>query len=288
MNYSIIFCLIFTLVSSKLEVKHYKSFIQNAKDILADDSESCKSQTTKNNCIAQKISDPEMECCYITAEMKYNEKEESQKICEAIPKQIGEFEEIIELKQTNELVKEVYGYVIMNIDDIEEEMPEDFSATANIKCKKTDIDVKFDYSLTEEDKKVLKSENHCFDPLVKSIAEGNISSIDDNVKCEKMLLRQDSLKAGIECGYIKVEGKMDEETRSLKTCFPFHYDLYKKITKLKIMDVAREKIKETGFEGNIRVEFYNSKGKKVTFDTDNSMLLKSNLLLLLLIFLFMF
>lgn len=81
---------------------------------------------------------------------------------------------------------------------------------------------------------------------------------------------------------------MEGQTVSLKTCFPFNYNLYNKITQLKLMNFLIEKMKEAGIQDNVHIEFYNSKGKKVSFDTNNSMLLKSNLLLLLLIILFMF
>ena len=292
MKYSIIFCLALTLISSKFEGNLYKSFIQEAKDMLYDDSELCQQHETKDTCTAQKITTSDMECCYIKAKSTYNGTESNQEICQAMPSQIGEIKEIIEFKEAKELIKEVVGYSLVNIEikeDIPIKIPDDINITANIECKNTEINSGFSLSLTDDDKKALKSESHCFYPLASSIKEDDEipPSIDDSVKCEKFTLRQDSLNAGIECGYLKAEGKMEGQTVSLKTCFPFNYNLYNKITQLKLMNFLIEKIKETGIQDNVHIEFYNSKGKKVSFDTNNSMLLKSNLLLLLII-LFMF
>ena len=296
MNYSIIFCLVFTLINSKVEFNHYKSFVQITKDILSDDSddlEICEEQNNKDTCVAQKLTNKDNECCYLSGEIKYKLEEEQKSyygsVCEALPKEIGQLKEIIELKQTKELIKEVYGFVLMNTNVKEEDMPEDFSANGNITCKKTVIKADLSLSLTDGDKEKLKSPNHCFYPIFESISsdEDTPPFIDDSVKCEKYILRDDSLKAGIECGYVKAEAKVEGETQKLKTCFPFNKDLLKKITKLELMDKLREYIKKEGMEDNVHVEFYNSKGDKVTFDSNKSIFLTNNLLVLLLFILFM-
>ena len=48
-----------------------------------------------------------------------------------------------------------------------------------------------------------------------------------------------------------------------------------------------EYIKQEEMEVNVHVEFYNSKGDKVTFDSNKSIFLTNNLLVLLLFILFM-
>ena len=79
MNYSIIFCLVFTLINSKVEFNHYKSFVQITKDILSDDSddlEICEEQNNKDTCVAQKLTNKDNECCYLSGEIKYKLEEE--------------------------------------------------------------------------------------------------------------------------------------------------------------------------------------------------------------------
>lgn len=282
MNYSIIFCLVFALINSKLEINHFKSFVQKAKNILNEesDSEICRAQETQKKCTAKSLDNSEMQCCYISAEVEYNETKGNENFCEAVPKQIGELKEIIELKQTKELLKEVYGFILMNKEEESAEMAEEFSAKGNIKCSNTEINADISFSLTEDEKEMLKSEDHCFYLLANSLDSDEPPVIDSSVKCENFRLREASKKAGIECGYIKAEGKVEGESVTLKTCFPFNYDLLNKITKLKML---KEEFKEMGLEDNVHIEFYNSKGKKVTFDTNNSMFLKINLLLLFII-----
>ena len=142
MKYSIIFCLALTLISSKFEGNLYKSFIQEAKDMLYDDSELCQQHETKDTCTAQKITTSDMECCYISAKSAYNGTESNQEICQAMPSQIGEIKEIIDFKEAKELIKEVVGYSLVNIEikeDIPIKIPDDINITANIECKNTEI-----------------------------------------------------------------------------------------------------------------------------------------------------
>ena len=294
MHSSIIFCLVFTLISSKLENNHYKTLLKITKDILtddSDDSEICEEQETQKTCTAQKLIEPDMECCFLSAEIKYNDQEPvPQEMCQSLPKGLGEIKDIINLKQTKELIKELYGFVLVNLNQTE--MPDDFSVKLKMKCNDADIKTDFSFSLTDDDRDKLSSENHCFYPIYNATFDKNPPFIDDSVKCEKFFMRKDSLNAGLECGYIMAQATMENDTQSIKTCFPFNYDLLNKVTKLKLIQKLKEYIMDEDVEfDNLHIEFYNSKGKKVIFDTNdtdtnNSMILKSSLLLLFILFMF--
>lgn len=291
MQYSILFCLVFTLIHSKLEINRYKSFLNVAKNMLSseddDDTETCTNAENQKTCVNQKIDDP-MECCYLSGTFTQKGKDPQQeKVCQALPNRIGDIKDIITLAQTKELFKEVYGYVLVNGD--EEDMPDDFSSNIQINCKKVEIKTDFSFSLTDDDRRILSSDTHCFYPIYNSMEGGDgddFPYIDDSVKCENYLLRSDSKKAGIECGYLKAEVTYEKQTQTAKTCFPFNKELLTKVTKSKLfkeyinmMNMGMDDIK-------FNIEFYNAKGDKVKFDSTR--FLTSNLLILLLFILFMF
>ena len=315
MKYSIIFCFVFALINSKVEFTKYKSFVQIAKNMLEyeeSDEELCESHNIERTCIAQTLKNEENECCYLSGEIQYkdydgDERSEDGFICEAVPKKVTELKEILEYKETKELVKEVYGFVLVNEND---DMPEEFSGSGIIKCKNTEIKGDIDFSLTSDDKKKLKSENHCFYHIYSTMNNDRDEeydydddepyeedddeeiyippSIGDKEKCEDKLLRDDTKDAGIECGYLKVETKIENQPVSFKTCFPFNKKLLSKITNLKLVKQLKEQyLDKLELEENIHIEFYNSKGSKVTYDTNKSIFLSNNLLLLLFFILFM-
>ena len=277
--------------NSKVEINQHKTFLQITKDILSDysdDSEKCEKQknTTEDTCIAQKLIEPEMECCFLSAKVQYKGEEMPESTCESLPKGLGEIKDIINLKQTKELIKELYGFVLVNLNETETHLPDEFSVDLKMKCDDADIETALNFSLTDDDRDKLSSENHCFYPIYNSLSDKNPPFINNTVKCENFFMRKDSLNAGLECGYIKADAKMENMTQSMKTCFPFNYDLLNKVTKLKLIKKLKKYIMDEDID-NIHIEFYNSKGKKVIFDTNNSMIL-SNSLLLLLFILFMF
>lgn len=302
MKYSILFCLVFILINSKVEINHYKSFLKLTKDLLYDDDDSddsfkiCNKGKDRDICIKNNLPDSFLECCFLSAEFQnHGEDPQSESLCQALPKKIGEIENIVKLKQTKELIKEVYGFILVNIvnkeDDEkgEQKMPDDFSANLGIKCQDTNFNVDFSFNLTDDDRAKLSSENHCFFKIFNSTEDELPPYIDNTVKCENYLMRNDSLNAGLECGYIKVDAKLNENTQSMKSCFPFNYKLLKEITNLNLIKKLKEQyLTPMGLDSfNVHVEFYNSKGDKVTYDTNKSLIISINLLLLLFI-LFMF
>ena len=345
MKYSIIFCLVFALIYSKVELNKYKSFAKIAKNLLFnnhkkmdsddddynydddddnydyndrydyddyddyDDNHMCRQRRIKDTCVAQSLSGKEMECCFLEGSIKYTRYDrdviEDGSFCQMLPKEVDDAKEIIKLKQTKELVKEVYAFAAVNGGD----MPDTLSASGTISCPnikefKQDISI----SLTRADKNKSNRKNHCFYPIYKSIYDRDYDyddddydyhdedydydedddydydydippSIDDDEKCEERYLREDSKNAGIECGYLKVDATIKGRAASYKTCFPFNKEFLNKITKLKLIDEYKDQYLDKRSD-RIKVEFYNAKGSKVTYDTNKSIFLSNNLLLL--------
>ena len=63
-------------------------------------------------------------------------------------------------------------------------MPDDFSVKLKMKCNDADIKTDFSFSLTDDDRDKLSSENHCFYPIYNATFDKNPPFIDDSVKCE--------------------------------------------------------------------------------------------------------
>jgi hypothetical protein len=234
------------------------------------------------------LDDQNNQCCYLDASFQ----NETQKACYPFPKNIGDYTNVINTKQFKPLTKEVYGYIKYSFPK-EVPIPDIPEVKAQVICKdgiKLDVDIGGD-EYTEDEIKILKSEDHCLNYTVSAFIQK-----EKTFDCKNGKLLPSSKEAGIECGELSVSIKVGTNETNFKTCMLFSYDMFSKIS---IPDEYKgeiqKKIKEFAQGADkVTVELSDSNGHKVTYDTDtgkiinnhSSILTISKYLFLLTLFLF--
>ena len=259
MKYALLLCVLIAFSNSKLPKLGIKSFLESIKS--EEDEVGCIDSKSKDTCSTISLTYKGQQCCWFTDRSK----SEPKSSCDNFPKPSKEFQDIVNSKQFNPLFKELYGFLgeisSIKIDSI-------------VECSDGDFEYKLDTEFTEDEKKILESENHCLNYTM--------SSFEDMTKtfdCQKGELLQSSKDAGIECGNLAITLKGGATEATFKTCMPFPYEL---LSKAKVPEMLKETLKEMlkdmisenpdiPFQvSQFNLELSDSKGHKIKFDSETS------------------
>ena len=288
MKYILLLCFLIVFVNSKLPTESFNSLLEKENSSDEDNLKCFAGSVSKDICVDIKLDGQNNQCCYLDASFQ----NETQKACYPFPKNIGDYTNVINTKQFKPLTKEVYGYIKYSFPK-EVPIPDIPEVKAQVICKdgiKLDVDIGGD-EYTEDEIKILKSEDHCLNYTVSAFIQK-----EKTFDCKNGKLLPSSKDAGIECGELSVSIKVGTNETNFKTCMLFSYDMFSKIS---IPDEYKgeiqKKIKEFAQGADkVTVELSDSNGHKVTYDTDtgkiisnhSSILTISKYLFLLTLFLF--
>ena len=304
MKYSVLLCLLLALVNSKIE---RKSFIVKAFNRLSSGEEECQVEGQHKDveeCKNTILKEKDEMCC--DGSMKFLDQDLH--TCTSLPKMLDLFYNLAQMPETKAMANETFGYYLYNLNESYEipdfpdipDYPYDTQVDFSLQCpnnKNFEMTVK---AFTEEEKAILRSENHCLFPLFDSIKNDELPNIDKSVKCENHKLLPSSIDQHIECGYVSIKASFDGGDENIKTCMLFNENVLDQIFKTGLLDELIKKAKEESGgeddddddeeEGKLKkatIEFYNSKGKKYTYTYESScFVLISKFLLLFILFLF--
>ena len=269
MKYTLLLFFLIAFANSKLPTESLNSLLEN----LNSDEDRLKcipGSTSKDICVNIKLDDQNNQCCYL--DMAFENKTE--KACQQFPKDLGDYTNVINAKQFKPLTKEIYGYIKYSLPD-EVTIPDIPEIKAQVICKdgvKLDVDIGGD-KYTEEEIKILKSEDYCLNYTVSAFIEK-----DKTFDCKNGKLLQSSKDAGIECGDLSVNIKFGTNETTYKTCMLFSYDMFSKINiPNELKGIVQKNIKEyaKGAE-KVTIELSDSQGHKVTYDTDTGNIVNNN------------
>ena len=265
------------LVNSKVPNQSLFSFLENSP--LNDSEEDpCKAHTTKDQCLAQTLTDKNKQCCFV-------QRNKETETCESSPNPLSDIANIFNSPQFKPLAREVVGYA--NYSSAEKRI--NFkNENMHIVCSDGELDVNMgNKKYSDDDIKILTSADHCMNYTVSSIMSIISPQPPKEYDCTKGQLLQTSKDAGFECGTINAKMNMGGMEMNLKTCMLFSYDMFSKINVPPMLNVRLKQYKVT-------LELSDSKGRKVTYDSETGKIVGNNggiltiskYLLLLSVFLF--
>ena len=288
MKYALLLCFLIAFVNSKFPTESFNSLLEKENSSDEDKLKCFAGSVSKDICVDIKLDNQNNQCCYLDTAFQ----NETQKECYPFPKNIGDYTKVINFKQFKPLTKEVYGYIKYSFPE-EVTIPDIPEVKAQVICKdgiKLDVDIGGD-EYTQDEITILKSEDYCLNYTISAFIQK-----DKKFDCKNGKLLPSSKEAGIECGDLSVSIKVGTNETNFKTCLLFSYDMFSNI---KIPDEFKgeiqKKIKEIVKDADkVTVELSDSKGRKVTYDTDtgeiinnhSSILNISKYLFLLTLFLF--
>ena len=270
MKYTLLLFFLLTFSNSKLPTESFNSLLENSNSSDEDKLKCIAGSVSKDICVDIKLDDQNNQCCYF--DMAFENKTE--KACQQFPKDLGDYTNVINAKQFKPLTKEIYGYIKYSLPD-EVTIPDIPEIKAQVICKdgvKLDVDIGGD-KYTEEEIKILKSEDYCLNYTVSAFIEK-----DKTFDCKNGKLLQSSKDAGIECGDLSVNIKFGTNETTYKTCMLFSYDMFSKINiPNELKGIVQKNIKEyaKGAE-KVTIELSDSQGHKVTYDTDTGNIVNNN------------
>lgn len=213
-----------SLVNLKRPKLNFKSFIAAPSE--EDNEEIChNSGTDKNQCKATKLTDGNFQCCYIKSTNSQGTEEE----CNVFPYPAKDVANMVKFQEFSPLMKEYIGFSVYGPygGGNEKEMLEEIRMKSDVSCKDTEMSVQLGYDeYSEEDKKILKSEDYCMQYYINSLLNGGQSKPD----CKNGKVLESSKNSNIECGNLEIKMKIQGETQKVKTCFFYSYNFYSNIT----------------------------------------------------------
>ena len=265
MKFKIIFCLLFVLINSK---KEFNPFFEKTVNILSKsissdslgETDYCGEASTKDQCLA--ITNPKQnyQCCYMTVKAD----EQKAEICQEFTENIELVKKTINSNSYKAVLKEMFGYLkyVYGLSIPKTEI--------NANCKNGQFSISTGNDVySQNEQTILKNSNHCFNKFYLKIANKDY----DIGKCEEGLLLDSSKSVGIECGYFLINAKINsEKSISYKTCFFFNLDYLSGITTVEadnFDNLVLSIVQSLGYSSfqSYTVEFYDVKGKKVTYDS---------------------
>ena len=253
MKYALLLCVLIAFSNSKLPKLGIKSFLESIKS--EEDEVGCIDSKSKDTCSTISLTYKGQQCCWFTDRSK----SEPKSSCDNFPKPSKEFQDIVNSKQFNPLFKELYGFLgeisSIKIDSI-------------VECSDGDFEYKLDTEFTEDEKKILESENHCLNYTMSSFED-----VTKKFDCQKGELLQSSKDASIECGNLAITLKGGATETTFKTCMPFPYEL---LSKVKVPEMIKEMVKQMIIDNPVfpikasqfNLELSDSKGHKIKFDSE--------------------
>lgn len=265
MKFKIIFCLLFVLINSK---KEFNPFFEKTVNILSKsynsdslgETDYCGEASTKDQCLAITNPKQNFQCCYMITKID----EISAETCQEFTENIESFKKFINLNSYKAVLKEEFGYLKY----VQDQSIAKTETNAN--CKNGQFSISIGYDVySQNELTILKDSNLCLNKYYLKITNKDY----DVGKCEEGLLLDSSKSVGLECGYFLINAKINsEKSISYKTCFFFNLDYLSGLTTIEpeTFDSLVQSIVLThgysSFE-SYTVEFYDVKGKKVTYDS---------------------
>jgi len=258
MKYFLTLFFLLVLVNSKVPNQSLFSFLENSS--LNELEDPCKAHTTKDQCLAQTLTDKNQQCCFIQTN---KEKEE----CTSSPNPISDIANIVNSPQFKPFAREIAGFAKFN----SIEQPIDIKdENMHIICSDGELDINVgDEKYSDDDIKILTSADHCLNYTMSSIMNIISPQPQKEYDCTKGQLLQTSKDAGIECGTLTAKMNMNGMEMNLKTCMLFSYDMFSKIN---MPPMFNEQLKQQ----KVVLELSDSKGRKVTYDSETGKIVANN------------
>ena len=257
MKYFLTIFFLLALVNSKEPNQSLFSFLENSS---LTETDPCKTQTTKDQCLAQTLTDKNKQCCFI----QNNKQTET---CESSPNPLSDIANIVNSPQFKPLAREIAGYAKYS----SSEKPIDIkSESTHVVCSDGELDINIgDEKYSDDDIKILTSADHCLNYTMSSIMNIISPQPQKEYDCTKGQLLQTSKDAGIECGTLTAKMNMNGMEMNLKTCMIFSYDMFSKIN---MPPMFNEQLKQQ----KVVLELSDSKGRKVTYDSETGKIVANN------------
>ena len=261
MKYALLLCFLIAFTNSKLPKFGIKSFLESIKS--EEGEVECTDSESKDTCSTISLPDKGEQCCWFTDRSE----SEPKTACDNFPKPSKEFLDIVNNKQFTPAFKEIYGFF-----DHAFEGSSSIKIDSIVECSDGDLEYKLDTEFTEDEKKILESENHCLNYTMSSFFD-----MSKKFECKKGELLQSSKDAGITCGDLAITLKGGATETTFKTCMPFPYEL---LSKVKVPEMLKKKLKEIlkdmisenpdiPFQvSQFNLELSDSKGHKIKFDSE--------------------
>ena len=250
MNYKIIFCLLFALITSK-------------REFLSFSTTNCKDAESKDQCLNIDNPQTDYQCCYQT--IKENDKTNND--CRDYYKDLFGLQDFYSSEKYRAYKKERSGYEKYVLEE------ETSKQEVIISCKNGNIGYTVnDFEFTEDEQKIIKDKNFCINKLMrKLIAPGY-----DIGKCEESLLLESTKNVGFECGTLLFTVE-SEKTLKSTLCNLFNLDFFGSMIVLPLKSELTKNFKEmaeyiVGTNGYVNytsfnVEYFNQRGQKVKYDS---------------------
>ena len=165
----------------------------------------------EEKCLGQNLNNNSLYCCMVS--YVSDQEKTPQNVC-TLTKKI--FLSIFENAKLKALYREYESY--LNIKDDDNSNNElDYSLVSDYKCKDGNFTMENNlFKLTEEEKGIINSENHCFylnDDYIKNKKSAS------NEICQNRTLTQNAKDEGLKCGFFNITFKSKSgETQNVKTC----------------------------------------------------------------------
>ena len=219
--------------------------------------------------------------------------------CIALNGSIDLLKKIYEEKKYKALQKELYGFLKYGL-YIYEDNGEKYYIAPNLshnqtyKCKDGSYKISFGYdTYTENEKKVLESDNHCLKYFYRHMYEENFEYDEEKDKyylkqvsnndCFNANLLQSSKDDGISCGYYEFKlNYVDGTTDTLTTCYFYNENFYKngefdEQTKIEFETLINQYSSENGKVSKSYItQFSDSEGNTYVFDSSTGKIESSN------------
>jgi len=230
-----------------------------------NDIELCMENKNINNCTNVKMTSGVYQCCKVRTISYYTD----YTFCSVQVTPISLFKEQMEDKTTKALFKEIFGYSLYNVDyNVDQNY---LKMKMDYNCKDGNATYLFGYdTYTNEEIKVLKSDNHCLRFIYNDYLYNSSTSKEN---CFNSDLTQSSLNVGLTCGYFEFTIIYSDKTRdNIQTCNIFNKELidYGKLdekTKESFETVVNSNKNSSKIMLSYTVDFSDKNGNKLFYDS---------------------
>jgi len=187
--------------------------------------------------------------------------------CQSYPNPISDLANIVNSPQFKPFIREIAGYAIY----ASTEKPIDIkNESQHIICSDGELDLNIgDEKYSDDEINILKSADLCMNYTISSIMNIISQQPQKEYDCTKGQLLQTSKDAGFECGTLSFKMNKGGMEMNLKTCMLFSYDMFSKIN---VPPMINDKLKQQ----KITLELSDSKGRKVTYDSETGKIVANN------------
>lgn len=259
MKYFLTLFFLLALVNSKVPNHSLFSFLEDPS-LKESGNDPCQKHTTKDQCLAQVLTDKSKQCCFIQTNKETEE-------CESSPNPLSDISNIVNSPQFKPLAREIIGFT--KYSSSEQPIPIEDQST-HVICSDGELDLNIgDEKYTDEEIKILQSADSCMNYTMSSIMSFISQKQTKEYDCTKGQLLQTSKDAGIECGTLNAKINMGNMEMNIKTCMVFSYELFSKIN---IPPMFNDQLKQQ----KVTLELSDSKGRKVTYDSETGTIVANN------------